>query len=211
MTSCCYIVSANATNDLLKNKIDYHITSDCCICFSFRTIHGMKLHLQTCMDTLESSRKTVMDKLLEINKTMKKPRVEDIECIGNCKYCNKKDDGPTCIHCELDERFQVCFFCLCVCARFYMKFLLMLVNVLKKSSQEYEARLFRLNKSRGGVMEHASAEEMVDLQKKKSARNHFFFGLSSRNNDVNPSHVDNEEPTKRNASDAVIVSHLICF
>ncbi|KAF3554843.1 hypothetical protein F2Q69_00017781 [Brassica cretica] len=140
----------------------------------FRTIHGMKLHLQTCMDTLESSRKTVMDKLLEINKTMKKPRVEDIECIGNCKYCNKKDDGPTCIHCELDERFQ-----------------------------EYEARLFRLNKSRGGVMEHASAEEMVDLQKKKSARNHFFFGLSSRNN---PSSVDNEEPTKRNAGDAVIVS-----
>ncbi|CAF2298271.1 unnamed protein product [Brassica napus] len=143
----------------------------------FRTIHGMKLHLQTCMDTLESSRKTVMDKLLEIDQTMEKPRLEDIECIGNCKYCNKKDDGPTCIHCELDERFQ-----------------------------EYEARLFRLNKSRGGVMEHASAEEMVDLQKKKSARNHFFFGLSSRNNDVNPSHVDNEEPTKRNASDAVIVS-----
>lgn len=55
-------------------------------------------------------------------------------------------------------------------------------------------------------MEHASAEEMVDLQKKKSARNHFFFGLSSRNN---PSFVDNEEPTKRNGGDAVIVSHLI--
>lgn len=126
------------------------------------------------MDTLESSRKTVMDKLLEIDQTMEKPRSEDIECIGNCKYCNKKDDGPTCIHCELDERFQ-----------------------------EYEARLFRLNKSRGGVMEHASAEEMVDLQKKKSARNHFFFGLSSRNKDV-----DNEEPTKRNAGDSVIVSHL---
>lgn len=51
-------------------------------------------------------------------------------------------------------------------------------------------------------MEHASAEEMVDLQKKKSARNHFFFGLSSRNAG------ENEEPTKRNASDAVIVSHL---
>lgn len=73
------------------------------------------------MDTLESSRKTVMDKLLEIDQTMEKPRSEDIECIGNCKYCNKKDDGPTCIHCELDERFQVCFFC------FYMKFLFMLM------------------------------------------------------------------------------------
>ncbi|KAJ0259432.1 RING-finger [Hirschfeldia incana] len=143
----------------------------------FRTIHGMKLHLQTCMDTLERSRKTVMDKLLEIDQTMEKPRLEDIERIGNCKYCNKKDDGPSCIHCELDERFQ-----------------------------EYEARLFRLNKSRRGVMEHASAEEVVDLQKKKLARNHFFFGLSSRNKDENPSSVDNEEPTKRNAGDSVIVS-----
>ncbi|KAL0896617.1 hypothetical protein Bca101_080578 [Brassica carinata] len=143
----------------------------------FRTIHGMKLHIQTCMDTLESSRKTVMDKLLEIDQTMEKPRLEDIERIGNCKYCNKKDDGPTCIHCELDELFK-----------------------------EYEARLFRLNKSRRGVMEHASAEEVVDQQKKKSARNHFFFGLSSRDKDVNPSYVDNEEPTKRNAGDSVIVS-----
>lgn len=58
-------------------------------------------------------------------------------------------------------------------------------------------------------MEHASAEEVVDLQKKKSARNHFFFGLSSRNKDANQSSVDNEEePTKRNASDSVIVSLL---
>lgn len=85
------------------------------------------------------------------------------------------------------------------------------INNIEKSDQEYEARLFRLNKSRKGVMEHASAEEMVDLQKKKSARDHFFFGLSSRNKDVNvnPSSVDNEEPSKRNASDSVIVSHLI--
>ncbi|CAH8371515.1 unnamed protein product [Eruca vesicaria subsp. sativa] len=143
----------------------------------FRSIHGMKLHLQTCMDTLESSRKTVTDKLLEIDQTMEQPRLEDIERIGNCKYCNKKDDGPTCIHCALDELFQ-----------------------------EYEARLFRLNKSRNGAMEHASAEELVDMQKKKSARDHFFFGLSSRNKDVNPSHVDNEEPSKRNAGESVIVS-----
>lgn len=71
------------------------------------------------MDTLESSRKTVMDKLSEIDQTMEKPRLEDIERIGNCKYCNKKDDGPTCIHCELDEVFKVCFFCLCA---LYMEF-----------------------------------------------------------------------------------------
>ncbi|ESQ52797.1 hypothetical protein EUTSA_v10016132mg [Eutrema salsugineum] len=147
----------------------------------FRTIHGMKLHLQTCMDTLESSRKTVIDKLMEIDQTMEQPKLEDIERIGSCKYCNKKDDGPTCIHCELDELFQ-----------------------------EYEARLFRLNKSRRGVMEHASAEEKVDFQKKRSALNLFFVGLSSRNKDLNPSYGDNEEPTKRNAGDAVIVSKSPC-
>lgn len=58
-------------------------------------------------------------------------------------------------------------------------------------------------------MELASAEELVDLQKKRSARNLFFSGLSSRNKDLNPSHGDNKEPTKRNAGDAVIVSYLI--
>lgn len=62
------------------------------------------------MDTLESSRKKVVDRILEIDQTMEKPKMEDIERIGNCKYCKKKDDGPTCIHCELDELFQVCSF-----------------------------------------------------------------------------------------------------
>lgn len=84
---------------------------------SFRTIHGMKLHLQTCMDMLESSRKTVIDRLLKIDQTMEKPNLEDIERIGTCKYCQKKDDGPTCIHCELDELFQVRFFCFCACMK----------------------------------------------------------------------------------------------
>lgn len=73
----------------------------------------MKLHLQTCMDALESSRKRVLDKLLQIDQTMEKPKLEDIECIGNCKTCQLKDDGPTCVHCELDKLFQVWFFCLC--------------------------------------------------------------------------------------------------
>ncbi|XP_010497546.1 PREDICTED: uncharacterized protein LOC104774799 [Camelina sativa] len=111
---------------------------------------------------------------------MEKPKMEDIERIGNCKYCNKKDDGPTCIHCELDELFQ-----------------------------EYEARLFRFNKSRRGLMELAAAEETVHLQKKRSALNLFFIGLSSKNKDSNAPHGDNEEPTKRNAGDAVFVSYLI--
>ncbi|XP_010554570.1 PREDICTED: E3 ubiquitin-protein ligase SHPRH [Tarenaya hassleriana] len=143
----------------------------------FRTIHGMKFHLQTFMDTLEGSRKRVIDRLLEIDQTMEKPNIEDIERITNCKYCQKKDDGPLCLHCELDELFQ-----------------------------EYEARLFRLNRSRRGVMESASVEEMVDMQKKKSALNLFFSGLSSRNKDLNSSNDGDTEPTKRNSGDIVIVS-----
>jgi E3 ubiquitin-protein ligase SHPRH len=143
----------------------------------FRTIHGMKLHLQTCMDMLERSRKKVIDRILEIDQTMEKPKLEDIERISNCKYCNKNSDGPPCIHCELDELFQ-----------------------------EYEARLFRLNKSRRGVMEIAAAEETVHLQKKRDARNLFLFGLSSRSKDLNASRGDDEEPTKRNAGDIVVLS-----
>ncbi|CAN8274141.1 unnamed protein product [Cochlearia groenlandica] len=71
----------------------------------FRTIHGTKLHLRTCMDTLQSSRETLLSKLLEIDQTMEKPKLEDIERIGNCKYCQKKD-GPMCVHCELDKLFK---------------------------------------------------------------------------------------------------------
>ncbi|VVB02957.1 unnamed protein product [Arabis nemorensis] len=160
-----------AINRSLNNSSSSRATS------RFRTIHGLKLHLQTCMDTLESSRKTVIDRLLEIDQTMEKPKLEDIERIGNCKYCLKRDDGPTCIYCELDKLFQ-----------------------------EYNARLFSLKKSRRGVMEHASAEEIVDLQKKRSALNLFFVGLSSRNKDLNAPYGDNEDPTKRNAGDAVVVS-----
>lgn len=58
-------------------------------------------------------------------------------------------------------------------------------------------------------MELAAAEEIVHLQKKRSARNLFFIGLSSRNKDLNAPRGDNEEPTKRNAGDAVVVSCLI--
>jgi E3 ubiquitin-protein ligase SHPRH len=132
------------------------------------------------MDMLERSRKKVIDRILEIDQTMEKPKLEDIERISNCKYCNKNSDGPPCIHCELDELFQ-----------------------------EYEARLFRLNKSRRGVMEIAAAEETVHLQKKRDARNLFLFGLSSRSKDLNASRGDDEEPTKRNAGDIVVVSYLI--
>lgn len=58
-------------------------------------------------------------------------------------------------------------------------------------------------------MEIAAAEETVHLQKKRDALNLFFIGLSSRSKDLNAPRGDDEEPTKRNAGDTVVVSYLI--
>ncbi|MGV7994913.1 hypothetical protein PJP12_30055, partial [Mycobacterium kansasii] len=52
--------------------------------------------------------------------------------------------------------------------------------VITSTQQIYEARLFRLkNGDSGGMI--ASAEEAVDLQKKKFALNRFFGALSQAN------------------------------
>lgn len=38
---------------------------------------------------------------------MDKPRDEDIERVRYCPNCQANADGPICVHCELDELFQV--------------------------------------------------------------------------------------------------------
>ncbi|GFP89386.1 E3 ubiquitin-protein ligase shprh [Phtheirospermum japonicum] len=71
--------------------------------------------------------------------------------------------------------------------------------------QVYEARLFRLNKSNNG--EVVSVEEAVNLQKKKSALNQFFWNLSRENKSSNSSaseYKDNEK--KRDVGEKVTVS-----
>ncbi|XP_061339196.1 uncharacterized protein LOC133285897 isoform X2 [Gastrolobium bilobum] len=94
----------------------------------FRSISSLKYQIQTGLDQLEASRKVLLDRLLEIDQTMEKPKEEDIERVGKCQNCQPNCDGPPCVLCELDELFQ-----------------------------EYEARLFVLKNERGGIISSAEA------------------------------------------------------
>lgn len=93
---CCYRLNSYNTN------IRIVFTN------SFRSITTLKYYIQTGLDALEESRKTLLDRLLEIDQTMENPREEDIARVRYCKKCNSNFDGPACTHCELDEIFQVC-------------------------------------------------------------------------------------------------------
>ncbi|KAK6932900.1 SNF2, N-terminal [Dillenia turbinata] len=144
----------------------------------FRSISALKYFIQTGLDSLEACRRQLLDRLLDIDQTMDRPREQDIECVRYCRNCQANgDEGPLCVACELDELFQV-----------------------------YEARLFRLNKARdGGII--ASAEEAVDLQKKKSALNRFYWKLSQTNNNSHFSSALNEgNKRKRDVGENVMVS-----
>ncbi|XP_031278860.1 E3 ubiquitin-protein ligase SHPRH [Pistacia vera] len=145
------------------------------IAYRFRTISGLKYHIQSGLDLLQASRKKLLDQLLEIDQTMEKPKEEDMDRMRYCRICYGVGDGPTCLHCELDEIFQ-----------------------------DYEARLFRLKKSHGEMF--ASAEEAVNLQKKNSSLNRFYWYLSQPNKNSTSSTVDNEEIKKRDVRETVVVS-----
>lgn len=69
--------------------------------------------------------------------------------------------------------------------------------------QAYEARLFRMSKNGGGMI--ASAEEVLNFQKKKTALNRFYWSLGQQKS--TPSSVDNEE-TKRSVGEKVLVSYI---
>ncbi|KAJ6952170.1 E3 ubiquitin-protein ligase SHPRH [Populus alba x Populus x berolinensis] len=140
-----------------------------------RSITGLKYHIQTHLDQLEASRQTLLDRILEIDQTMANPKEEDIERVRHCRICQAIDDGPTCVHCELEESFQ-----------------------------EYEARLFRLNKLHGGII--TSAEEAVNLQKRNSERNRYFWNLDRQKKNLLPSSDFNEESKKRKTGETVMVS-----
>ncbi|GFY84449.1 RING-finger, DEAD-like helicase, PHD and SNF2 domain-containing protein [Actinidia rufa] len=143
----------------------------------FRSITALKYYIQTGLDSLEDSRKTLLDRLLEIDQSMGNPREEDIERVRYCPNCQANGDGLICVHCELDELFQV-----------------------------YEARLFRLNKGHdGGVI--TSVEEAVDLQKKKSALNRFYWTLSRTDKNSTSSSVKyDDNGGKRDVGEKVVVS-----
>ncbi|XP_038884910.1 E3 ubiquitin-protein ligase SHPRH isoform X6 [Benincasa hispida] len=141
----------------------------------FRSINALKYHVQSGLDLLEASRKVVLDRLLEIDQTMENPKEEDIERVRYCRNCQADSNGPPCVLCELDDLFQ-----------------------------EYEARLFRLNKVQGGMV--TSVEEAVEAQKKKSALNRFYWSLLQQNKNSSSSRVGYEEPNKRDVGEKVMVS-----
>ncbi|GKB02305.1 E3 ubiquitin protein ligase SHPRH, partial [Tanacetum coccineum] len=143
---------------------------------SFQSITGLKYYIQTSLDSLEDSRRTLLDRLMGHDQTMENPREEDVERVRYCPNCQLEGDGLICVHCELDELFQV-----------------------------YEARLFRLNKGHdGGVI--TSAEEAVDIQKRKSALNRFYWTLSQRDKASPSSSVNYDDGTKRGVGEKVMVS-----
>lgn len=69
----------------------------------------MKYYIQTGWDSLEESRKSVFDRLMAIDSTMENPRADDIERVRHCPICYHDGDGPLCIHCELEDLFQVLY------------------------------------------------------------------------------------------------------
>jgi len=84
------------------------------ISLQFTKHYCLKYHIQTHLDQLEASRQTLLDRILEIDQTMANPKEEDIERVRHCWICQAIDDGPTCVHCELEESFQVCYSTACL-------------------------------------------------------------------------------------------------
>ncbi|KAK9159338.1 hypothetical protein Scep_005912 [Stephania cephalantha] len=142
----------------------------------FRSISGLKYLIQTSIDSLETSRKVLLERLLEVDKTMEEPRDEDVERVRYCRNCHDNADGPICVLCELDELFQL-----------------------------YGARLFGVTKGDVGGM-IASAEEAVDLQKKRSALNQFYWALSRPEKGSSSNANGKENKKQRDVGGKVVVS-----
>lgn len=87
----------------------FSLVINLCFWSSFRSMSGLKYHIQSGLDLLQASRKKLLDQLLAIDQTMEKPKEEDMDRVRYCRICYGVGDGPTCVHCELDEIFQVCF------------------------------------------------------------------------------------------------------
>ncbi|GMH27024.1 hypothetical protein Nepgr_028867 [Nepenthes gracilis] len=142
----------------------------------FRSISSLKYYIQTGLDSLEAARKKLFDRLMEIDQTMENPRDEDVDRVRYCPKCYANGDGLLCVHCELDELFQA-----------------------------YEARLFLLKRDRDGRIV-ASAEEAVDLQKKKTELNQFYWTLAEKNKTAASSTRDEETKRKRDTGKMIVVS-----
>ncbi|KAH0704372.1 E3 ubiquitin-protein ligase SHPRH isoform X1 [Solanum tuberosum] len=142
----------------------------------FHSITALKIYIQSGLDSLERSRESLLVKLLEIDQTMGNPRKEDIARVRYCPKCYADSEGVLCVHCELNDLFQV-----------------------------YEARLFRLNKGKSGEV-ITSAEEAVDLQKKKSQLNRFYTTLARTDRNSGSATIEYEDFGKKRDLENIVVS-----
>ncbi|GAB2270839.1 hypothetical protein Dimus_005705 [Dionaea muscipula] len=143
----------------------------------FCSITSLKYYIQCGLDSLEACRKELLDQLLGIDQTMKNPREGDVERVRRCPNCYANEGGPLCIHCQLDELFQA-----------------------------YEVRLFLLKRDNDGRIV-ASAQEAVDLQKKKLELNHFYWSLAENGKATTSSSTGDEETKrKRDMGKMLVVS-----
>ncbi|KAJ1292442.1 hypothetical protein BS78_02G391500 [Paspalum vaginatum] len=131
------IEQSNASADELLKKIDNSSTKSTTglgsrgISSRVTSIAGLKYAIQADIDSLQSSRQQLMDRLLEVDKTMDNPRDEDIEGQRYCPNCYD-GTGSLCIQCELDKLFQ-----------------------------RYEARLFLVKKSNSdSVIDSVEAQDL---------------------------------------------------
>ncbi|XP_074582865.1 uncharacterized protein LOC141839101 isoform X2 [Curcuma longa] len=110
----------------------------------FRSTSGLMYNIQASLDSLGNSRQELICRLIEIDKTMANPKADDVERLRYCPNCYDVGDGALCLHCELDNLFQV-----------------------------YEARLALVRKASNCAM-FESVEEALDMQRRNLELNLFF-------------------------------------
>ncbi|XP_078436661.1 RING-finger, DEAD-like helicase, PHD and SNF2 domain-containing protein isoform X2 [Wolffia australiana] len=122
LEALCLIEKNEDSSDELIRKIDEAVSRtvngarSSPVSSRYRSISGLKLIIQSGLDSLEIARQSLISRLSEIDKTMETPKETDILRVRFCPSC-QSGNGSLCVHCELNGLFQ-----------------------------EYEARLFHLKK-----------------------------------------------------------------
>ncbi|PKA53189.1 Putative SWI/SNF-related matrix-associated actin-dependent regulator of chromatin subfamily A member 3-like 2 [Apostasia shenzhenica] len=120
----------------------------------FRSMKCLKYTIQCSLDSLQTSRQALINRLLQIDQTMEKPNHDDIERVRYCPYCGG-GNGSLCIHCELDKLFQI-----------------------------YEAKLFLLRKGNDSPVIASVEEALDHQKRKDELNSFFRDGCSYIRSDV---------------------------
>ncbi|XP_072974603.1 uncharacterized protein [Typha angustifolia] len=107
-----HIEQNNDSSEELLRKIDdacTRITNEMGskrIASRVRSISMLKYTIESGVDSLQSSRKKLIDRLMEVNQMMEKPTDDDLESQRYCPNCYD-GNGSLCVQCELDKHFRV--------------------------------------------------------------------------------------------------------